>query len=102
MKRLKMEAAIAIKNFPGVRLNIKAQPPPPPRREWDNVKFPCQGIADDGQVVLFFKNQVGVTIKAPSRGANMSTDYVFGYSDSWAMDCFVPAEKGSTTTFTAM
>lgn len=41
-------------------------------------KFPCLGIYDDGDIVLFTNPQTGVVIHNPS-GAT----HIGGYSDSW-------------------
>lgn len=47
-------------------------------------KYPWLGIADDGDIVLFIKENCGVVI----RNADVSDCYVGYYEEEWWMDRF--------------
>lgn len=59
-----------------------------PVNNWKKVKYPCIGVAENGEVVLFHAFEQGVSIKA---GTNKDGNSVGTYWVTRVMDCFTPA-----------
>lgn len=61
----------------------------PPVVNWKKVKYPCIGVADCGEAVLFSSFENGTVISRSNSPKN--TNRLGEVSECWAMDFFTPA-----------